>query len=269
MTADDVRVIFLIQTINFLLSISPRQILTASHCVHDGKRFLRPSLFVVVMGGLGLFVRTDDTVVRRVSKVIGHKGYNPDTFKNDVAVLKLDAPVPENHPTVRPIPLSGILTARRVGEKCQISGWGTLEYVEDRPTSSPWLVAANISINSKADCNRVQSHDGTVGNGMFCAGPFEGGIDSCQGRAFYESKSSQFLMMILGDSGGPLACNGALVGITSHGFECGLPNYPGIYMDVAYYSKFITTGVSSSSSSIIMNFLLICSSVIALLFIDL
>lgn len=137
------------------------------------------------MGSLGLFERTNNTVVRSVIKVIGHKGYDPDTFKNDVAVLKLDAPVPENHPTVKPIPLSGILAEKRVGERCQISGWGTLEYVEDRPTSSPWLVAANININSKTACNQIESHDGTVGKGMFCAGPFEGGIDSCQGRNFY------------------------------------------------------------------------------------
>jgi secreted trypsin-like serine protease len=113
--------------------------------------------------------------------VIGHKGYDVDTFKNDVAILKLDSPVPLDHPIVQPIPLSGILAENRVNESCQISGWGTLEYSEDSPTASPWLVAANISINSKAKCNQKESHAGTVGKGMFCAGPFEGGKDSCQG----------------------------------------------------------------------------------------
>jgi secreted trypsin-like serine protease len=157
-------------------------VLTAAHCVHDGKRYLRPSLFVVVMGSLELFNRTPDTIVRRVSKVIGHKKYDPDSFKNDVAVLKLDYPVPENHSTVQPIPLSGISADYRVGESCQISGWGTLEYSEDSPVSSPWLVAANISINSRRECNDRNHHDGTVGRGMFCAGPFEGGRDSCQGE---------------------------------------------------------------------------------------
>jgi secreted trypsin-like serine protease len=43
-------------------------------------------------------------------------------------------------------------------------------------------------------------------------------------------------------------CAGALVGIVSHGLDCGLPNYPGIYMDVAYYSEFIMTGTSSATS---------------------
>lgn len=134
------------------------------------------------MGGLELYVPTNNTVVRRVSQVIGHKKYDVDTFRNDVAILKLESPVPENHPNVQPIPLSGILTEQRVGERCQISGWGTLEYNEDRPISSPYLVAANITINSKRDCNRQESHAGTVVNGMFCAGPFNGGVDSCQGK---------------------------------------------------------------------------------------
>lgn len=133
------------------------------------------------MGTLELFKRTPYTLVINVSQVIGHKGYNVDTFKNDIAVLKLQSPVPLDHPTVQPIPLSGIEAESRVNQSCQISGWGTLEYDEDRPQSSPWLVAANISINSKAHCNRKTSHDGTVGKGMFCAGPFEGGKDSCQG----------------------------------------------------------------------------------------
>lgn len=133
------------------------------------------------MGTLELFNRTKYTVIRNVVKVIGHRGYDVGTFKNDVAILKINSPVPLDHPTVQPIPLSGILAEQRVNESCQISGWGTLEYSEDSPMSSPWLVAANISINSKAKCNHQNSHGGTVGKGMFCAGPFEGGKDSCQG----------------------------------------------------------------------------------------
>lgn len=151
--------------------------LTASHCVHDGRRFLRAELFVVVMGTLELFNRTPNTLAIKVSKVIGHKGYNPDTFTNDIALLKLASEVPIDHPTIQPIPLSGMFAEERVGQLCQISGWGTLEYVEDSPKPSPWLVAANISINSKTKCNHRDSHDGTVGKGMFCAGPFEGGKD--------------------------------------------------------------------------------------------
>jgi secreted trypsin-like serine protease len=38
-----------------------------------------------------------------------------------------------------------------------------------------------------------------------------------------------------------------LVGITSHGYECGLPNYPGIYMDVGYYRDWIAAASSAIS----------------------
>jgi hypothetical protein len=56
---------------------------------------------------------------------------------------------------------------------------------------------------------------------------------------------------------GPLTCRGSIVGITSHGYDCGLPKFPGIYMDVAYYREFIMTGKSSSSHLIISNIVLV------------
>jgi trypsin len=47
------------------------------------------------------------------------------------------------------------------------------------------------------------------------------------------------------DFGGPLACGGQLVGIASWGLSCSLPEYPGIYSNVATLKDFITqeTGV--------------------------
>uniref|UniRef100_A0A3B3VPT2 Granzyme K-like n=1 Tax=Poecilia latipinna TaxID=48699 RepID=A0A3B3VPT2_9TELE len=36
-------------------------------------------------------------------------------------------------------------------------------------------------------------------------------------------------VLTAGDSGGPLLCNGALVGVTSYGYKCGLKTKPGVY----------------------------------------
>nr|XP_026654385.1 plasminogen-like [Zonotrichia albicollis] len=61
-----------------------------------------------------------------------------------------------------------------------------------------------------------------------CAGAWAGGTDSCQG-----------------DSGGPLVCYHAdtdryyLIGIASFGVGCGRPRYPGIYVRLSQYRKWI------------------------------
>lgn len=47
-----------------------------------------------------------------------------------------------------------------------------------------------------------------------------------------------------GDGGGGLICNNLVYGIVSGGFECGLPNFPGIYVDVAIYNTWIDSTIS-------------------------
>ena len=154
------------------------QVLTAAHCVHDGDSYLSPAYYIAVMGNLDLYIRDTNTVVRRVLKVIGHRRYDPETFVNDIAILKLNAPVPKDHPTAQPIRLSK--TEARPGVSCQSSGWGSIQYEENARAVS-WLMAVNININSRAECNRRDSHAGSVIRGQFCAGPFSGGKDTCQG----------------------------------------------------------------------------------------
>lgn len=56
-----------------------------------------------------------------------------------------------------------------------------------------------------------------------------------------------------GDTGGPLQCEDQdgrfhLVGITSFGFGCGRPNYPGVYTKISEYIDFIDTGGKTLSS---------------------
>lgn len=45
--------------------------------------------------------------------------------------------------------------------------------------------------------------------------------------------------MFQGDGGGGLICNNLVYGIVSSGLECGLPNFPGIYVDVAVHNTWI------------------------------
>lgn len=57
--------------------------------------------------------------------------------------------------------------------------------------------------------------------------------------------------------GGPLACDGKLVGIISNGRGCALPKYPGIYIDVNYYRDWIANVdvTINKSSKFTLNFM--------------
>jgi trypsin len=97
-------------------------------------------------------------------------------------------------------------------------------------------LTANVSIINKNLCNA--SYEGSISKNMLCAGKWDGGVDACRG-----------------DSGGPLVCNGELAGVTSHGYKCGEPKFPGVYMDLTEYRDWIqglmTNQTNSSNRSIL------------------
>ncbi|TKS83453.1 Enteropeptidase [Collichthys lucidus] len=75
-----------------------------------------------------------------------------------------------------------------------------------------------------------------ITSSMLCAGYPEGGVDSCQG-----------------DSGGPLMClddgHWTVIGVTSFGIGCGLPQRPGVYARVSAFMSWIAETRRSSASS--------------------
>lgn len=135
----------------------------------DSNKYISASNFVVAMGSLDRYIQDNNTLYIYVKSLLGHKNYNRDTFEHDIALLFLAAEVPSNHPTIQPIFLAS--RSPEVGGNCIISGWGTIYY---KGPESSRLMAAEVSINSRNDCNRPSSHQGRVLNGMFCAGLFSG-----------------------------------------------------------------------------------------------
>jgi hypothetical protein len=67
------------------------------------------------------------------------------------------------------------------GMKTDCLCFRTIEF-DENATAVRWLMAVSLNVNSRQSCNRPSSHGGGVKKGMFCAGPFEGGKDTCQGE---------------------------------------------------------------------------------------
>ncbi|XP_061168128.1 plasminogen-like [Saccostrea echinata] len=152
-----------------------------------------------------------------LEEIYSHEEFDKGTWNNDIALLKVKPKLGRGITmvsSVQPACLPSEATVYSENLDCYISGWGKME----NGISSNLLKYAQIPIVNQTTCKRLyKSH--SITNSMFCAGYINGGSDTCQG-----------------DSGGPLVCkvNGkyTVLGVTSWGRGCGLPNYPGVYANV-------------------------------------
>ncbi|XP_032875406.1 complement factor I isoform X5 [Amblyraja radiata] len=199
-------------------------ILTAAHC-------LRPyhlSNYVVRIAKYNKRDISKREEILPVEKIIIHYNYNPRTYENDIALLKVVhvykdeecIPLSED---VQPVcvPWSNYLFTPN--KTCTVSGWGI---AEDGVTVN---VLRYAEIEIIGNCTAIYQSD--FFEGMLCAGKLEGNVDSCKG-----------------DSGGPLVCsderNNAYVwGIVSWGKECGAQGFPGVYTKVSHYFEWISKNV--------------------------
>ncbi|XP_046613613.1 serine protease nudel isoform X1 [Neodiprion virginianus] len=197
-------------------------VLTAAHCI-DG---FEGHYYDIQAGMLRRFSFSPMEQSRKVSHVVMYPTYDRTVMKNDLALLRLEAPLHFNR-WVRPACLPEITTAGahwRTGPTpdatCVTAGWGSL--VEHGPDPDHLReVELPILRNCKypADQNEAE----------ICAGLPSGGRDTCQG-----------------DSGGPLMCRNPnspsqwyVAGIVSHGEGCARPNEPGAYTKVSRFVEWI------------------------------
>lgn len=222
--------------------LSSTWVLTAAHCAADGARLRAASSFRVVTGRARLSASggTTSSVVR----VVVRPGFTTPEAGNDVALLRLSAPV-----SVTPLQL--------VGAGGDATTWGAGAGRRDDAATGPWTAgwgwtrdgdpdsaadtlrqlrlpivddatcAANVGANYHADS-------------MLCAGSIDTSTD---GSASNGRDTCQ------GDSGGPLVVgDGAgtwrIVGITSWGFACGGSQF-GLYVRIAAYRDWIASIVGS------------------------
>ncbi|KAG8224095.1 hypothetical protein J437_LFUL001789 [Ladona fulva] len=219
--------------------ISENYVLTAAHCLNDGRH---PAAWV----SLGTVIIQDKIrenvnvsikgQTHPVLDRIVHPEYKSPEKYNDIALLKIGTALESDalstlNDKIHPACLQ---TSSVLPYDITSSGWGRLGPFDD-PT--PFLQKGFLNIYDSSECNKTFEleirttnllqkgiHDSQV-----CAGRIEGGVDTCQG-----------------DSGGPLQSHGhegscliVVVGVTSFGKICGQKNNLGVYTRVTYYLDWI------------------------------
>ena len=208
--------------------VSNRHVITAAHCVTG-------------TDSVDVLLGSDDLVAgegRRIRsrRITVHPGWNPGTFRNDIAVVEL-----RRDANVEPALVSSNRTNNfwEPGDRARVSGFGCRDWdigggCATYPTH---LRTGRLRLRSYRTCRNALGSNFHADT-MTCAGNASGSgtaVDSCAG-----------------DSGGPLVSTGPggplLGGIVSWGVECGL--LPGAYTRVAQYSTFLAqNGVPVFGSS--------------------
>lgn len=233
-------------------------VLTAAHCISE-----RRKNFLYVRGGAHNLSNSEEShrhQNRDIDEVLTHEEFNPNSGRNDVALLILNAPMrlDETVNTICLAPAGLDLT----GEQCFASGFGEVSWHRGH---SPVMKRVAVPVVGKDACQRKLrsarlGHRYVLHKSFLCAGG-EPNMDVCRG-----------------DGGAPLVClvpgiiNQYLqVGISSWGVRCGEdipgtalsapipPNFgfhrlilAGVYADVAYLREWIDAqlqrkGIDTSS----------------------
>ncbi|XP_072223932.1 transmembrane protease serine 11D [Leuresthes tenuis] len=210
-------------------------VLTATHCFYK-YQWISKNYFRVVAGSRQLSTPEAHAQFRSISKIKMHEDYDEATSDNDVTLVLLSSPLYfTDH-------IQPICTPHNVSDEfmfnfshCFISGWGSTYYkgqLMDR------LQEAEVELIDTTRCNQFTWYDGFITENMLCAGLESGAADACQG-----------------DSGGPLQCYSEndesfyVVGVTSFGEKCGLPQRPGVYARTSRFSDWLKASQVAAAAS--------------------
>ncbi|XP_050563464.1 uncharacterized protein LOC118274071 [Spodoptera frugiperda] len=243
--------------------ISPRFVLTAAHCSRASDRD------TTITDPVPKVVRLEYTNITNVmsnwdnviTNICVHPYYAPPKRYYDIALMMLDRDVYFTT-YIQPACLWTKYDTSSLGPTATVTGWGVVETLSK--TTSKELQAAVVDLIDSGTCNRLLKTSCNrnwcgVSDDQLCAGKLAGGVDACQG-----------------DSGGPLQVQlikleeGTIhyvVGVTSFGIGCALPNLPGIYTRVSSYLDWIEPIVwPDAFFNLIYFFLFFCEIVFRVLF---
>ncbi|XP_006216822.2 enteropeptidase [Vicugna pacos] len=200
--------------------VSRDWLVSAAHCVYG--RNLEPTKWKAILGlHMTSNLTSPQIVTRQIDQIVINPHYNRRRKDSDIAMMHLEFKV--NYTDyIQPICLPEENQVFPPGRICSIAGWGTVAY---QGPPADVLQEADVPLLSNEKCQQQMPEYNITAN-MVCAGYEEGGVDSCQG-----------------DSGGPLMCEENnrwfLAGVTSFGYQCALPNRPGVYVRVPRFTEWI------------------------------
>ncbi|XP_017888643.1 chymotrypsin-2-like, partial [Ceratina calcarata] len=193
--------------------LNENYVITAAHCV-EGQT--APKIKVVA----GTIDLSKSGSEHNVQKIIIHEKYNPDdSWKNDIALLKVEKPFVKS-PQISFVTLPSVSDVVHANDLATVSGWGRLW--QGGPTTI-YLQRVNILIADQQYCKLIYSKQHyNVYDSQVCAYDPTVQKGSCHG-----------------DSGGPLTVNGKLTGLVSWAMGCALTDYPTVYTRVASHLDWI------------------------------
>ncbi|NXM65226.1 TMPS9 protease, partial [Serilophus lunatus] len=197
--------------------IADRWLLSAAHCFDI---YSDPKMWVAFLGTP--FLSGIDGKMEKIFRIYKHPFYNVYSLDYDVALLELSTPVKFSN-TIRPICLPDNSHIFHEGARCFITGWGS---TKEGGLMSKHLQKAAVNVIGDQTCKKF--YPVQISSRMVCAGFPQGTVDSCSG-----------------DAGGPLACKEPsgkwfLAGITSWGYGCARPYFPGVYTKVTAVQGWIS-----------------------------
>ncbi|KAG6445011.1 trypsin-4 [Manduca sexta] len=200
--------------------VAPDHLITATHCVHG----IEASRLTVLVGEYD--VNSSQAAGYQVSHVAQHPDFNKYSYDCDIAVLRLEEPLPDN--LYRPACLPDWTDEHYLeGVDAIVSGWGST--VEKGPSSNVPM-KAGVQIWAQEECTSAGYGRKKVTPRMLCANAAS--RDACTG-----------------DSGGPLLMakpHYTLVGIVSWGRGCARPSYPGVYTRVDQFMPWLKVALRNA-----------------------
>lgn len=251
--------------------ISNRFVLTAAHCVlkQAKQATIRASSVTVRLGEHDLKLTGDGEIDVGVERIIVHPNFQPKTFKNDIALIKLDRKIVFND-TIEPacLPYDNLKLANQTpgavdNETVWVLGFGQTSY---NGRTSDHLRQADLRIVQHSRCRQAFGHLVKLTREYVCASS-QYDDDSDRRLASKSTPpngtSGKLKDSCQGDSGGPLmmlswsssssssssseAKNKSkrwyIYGIVSFGYRCASAGFPGVYTRVNRYLSWIESSM--------------------------